>query len=201
MFFRTAIVALLASFVSAEEKMIATEGEIPASSDMGQSLLMKATVVEEARFLNNNNDYSWMASYSIRYTGCTSLVQVAGQNGNNNKNNEGNLIYTQHLVTFSLCPVDYCNSKCEGGGHYVVNMADFVDLYTEAKMAAQELACENVREACYCDDANDDDACEYACYVAAGIADVCVQYEGQEQFEVQRYLECAGKIFNWFLNE
>jgi hypothetical protein len=193
MFFRTAFVALLASFVSAEEKMLATEGEIPVTSEMGQNLLIKATVVEEARILNNNNDYSWMASYSIRYTGCSSLVQVAGQNGNNNKNNDGGMVYTQHLVAFSLCPVDACNSKCEGGGKYVVNMADFVDMYTEAKMAEQELQCENVREACYCDDADDGEACEYACYTTAGIADVCVQYEGQEQFEVQRYLECQGK--------
>lgn len=188
MFFRTAVVALLAAFVSADEKM-ATEGSIPVKSNAGQELLMKATVIEEARVLENN-DYSWMSGYHIRYSGCTSLVQVAGGEGNNNKNGDGGMIYTQHLVRFSICPADACSSGCSGGGQYVVTMADFVDLYTEYKMTAAELACENVREACYCDNANDDDVCYAACYTAAGLD--CVQYEDQEEFEVQRYMECQG---------
>ena len=97
---------------------------------------MKATVLEESRHLNNNNqDYSWMATYSIRYNGCTDLVQVAGNGqGGNNKDNENNLLYTQHLVRFSICPSDTCGSGCTGGGMYVVGLNDFVDLYTEYGM-------------------------------------------------------------------
>jgi hypothetical protein len=199
MIFRTALVALLAAFVSAEDKTIPTDGSIPVTSNAGQELLMKATVIEEARVLGGNNqDYSWMAAYSIRYTGCTSLVQVGGQGGNNNnKDGDGGMLYTQHLVRFSLCPVDGCNSSCSGGGHYVVNMADFVDLYTEFKLTEQELICENAREACYCENANDDQACENACYSAEGL-DACIDYGGDnEEFEVQRYLECQGKHNNF----
>lgn len=190
MFFRTAVVALLAAFVSAEKAM-ETSGSIPLTSNVGQELMVKATVIEEARVLANNNyDASWMSKFSLRYVGCSSLVQVAGQQGGgNNKNNENGLLYTQHLVRFSICPVDGCNSSCTGGGQYVVNLADFVDLYTEYKLTAAEQACEAVREACYCDDANDDEACESACYAKAGLDD-CVNYEGDEEFEVQRYLEC-----------
>lgn len=58
-------------------------------------------------------------------------------------------------------------------------------------MEAQEWACENVRENCYCDNANDDEVCENQCYVTAGL-DYCIEYEGQEAFEVQEYLECAA---------
>lgn len=188
MMFRSVIVALLASYVVAEESAFDASGSIPVRSNAGQELMMKATVIEEARFLNNNQDYSWMANYSIRYTGCTSLVQVNGQGGNNNKDGQS-MLFTQHLVKFSLCPVDTCASSCSGGGHYVVGMADFVDLYTESKLSAAEYACEQVREECYCDDANDDEACESACYATAGLTD-CEAVEGDD-FEVQRYLECA----------
>jgi len=57
-------------------------------------------------------------------------------------------------------------------------------------LAEQEYACEYVRENCYCDDANDDDVCEATCYTNAGL-DYCVDYEGEDDFEIQRYLECA----------
>jgi len=46
-----------------------------------------------------------------------------------------------------------------------------------------------VRENCYYDDENQ-------CYEEAGL-DYCIEYEGQEEFEVQRYLECE----QWENNE
>jgi hypothetical protein len=192
MLFRSALVALLTAFVSAGK--MDTSGSIPVTSNMGQELLVKATVIEEARHLNNNNnaDYSWMATYSIRYNGCTDLVQIAGNGqGGNNKDNENQLLYTQHLVRFSICPSDTCSSGCAGGGIYVVGLNDFVDLYTEFKLNAFQMQCETVRENCYCDDANDDDVCEAACYNAAGLSG-CIEEEGDD-FEIQRYLECQGK--------
>ena len=110
-------------------------------------------------------------------------------------NPEGNadegILYSQNLVRFALCPENTCSS-CSGGGEYVVNMLEFVDAYTEAKLEEQEMACENIRENCYCDNANDDEVCENTCYTNAGM-DVCIEYEGQEEFEIQRYLECDGK--------
>jgi len=67
---------------------------------------------------------------------------------------------------------------------------DFIDAYTEMKMEEKERQCEYVRENCYCDNANDDEVCENQCYAEKGM-DYCIEYEGEEEFEIQRYLECA----------
>jgi len=89
-----------------------------------------------------------------------------------------------------MCPSDSC-STCKNGGEYVVNMMEFVDSYTEAKLTEKEYTCEMIRENCYCDNANDDEVCENQCYVNEG-HDECIEYEGEEEFEIQRYLECQG---------
>jgi hypothetical protein len=166
-------------------------------SKAGQKLLSKATVIEPARNLADNN-YGYLYKYSIKYTGCTDIVQINREGGGNNNNNngEGGLLYTQHLVKFSLCPSAEGCSTCSGGGQYVVAMEDFVDAYTEAKLTEQEYACEMIRENCYCNGYNDDEACANSCYMQAGM-DVCIEYEGQEEFEIQRYLECAGTCCYW----
>jgi hypothetical protein len=132
-----------------------------------------------------------MAGYSIKYIGCTSLLQVS-EEGGNAEEGESNL-YTMNLVKFALCPSNgSCRSCGKGHAQYVVNMNDFIDAYTESKMNAQEQACENIRENCYCDDDNnDDEACENQCYQNAGMS-VCIEYEGDEEFEIQEYLECGG---------
>jgi hypothetical protein len=192
MMFRAATLALVASLVSA--KSFIPSGGIPASSEFGTRLLNAATVVEPARHLDQNNgyDYTFLVNYSIKYTGCNSITQVnAQQNGNNNNNQGASMLYTQQLVRFSLCPTDSCSS-CSGGGQYVVNMVDFVDSYTEAKLSAQEYACETVRENCDCEGANDDDVCEAACYTTAGLTN-CINYDGGDDFDIQKYLECGGK--------
>lgn len=64
----------------------------------------------------------------------------------------------------------------------------------ESKMNAQEYNCEKVRENCYCEDANDDDACEATCFAAAGL-DYCQQEgdnngENKNQFNLQEAVEC-----------
>lgn len=177
--FAAAFLALLAS--------ASATSDFPADSTMAKSLLKRATVVEHSRHLDQNErDTSFMANYSIKYLSCSSLVQINREGGGGD---EG-VLYTQHLVKFALCPSDSCGS-CAGGGEYVVNMMEFVDAYTEAKLTEQEYACETIRENCYCDNANDDQACENQCYTDEGM-DVCIEYEGQEEFEIQRYLECAG---------
>jgi len=199
--FRTALLSLFLAAAATASPYIPSEGTIPADSKFGRELLRKATVIEPARFLkdnNNNNNYNqnYIALYDIKYTGCSSLIQINAQGGggggggggqNNNQNN--GILYTQHIVKFELCPSGTCSSGCSGGGEYAVSMMNFVDSYTEAKLEEQEYNCEMVRESCYCDNANDDEACEYSCYVNAGMEE-CVEYEGQEDFEIQRYLEC-----------
>lgn len=180
---RIAVVALLISAVSA------TFGDVPIDSDLGQRMLASATVIEPARHLEQERDVTFIAKYSLRYVGCSSLVQVA-QEGNAQ---DGNMLYTQHLVRFALCPSGSCSS-CKNGGEYVVNMEEFVNSYTEAKLTEQEYACEQVRENCDCENANDDEACENQCYTDASLTD-CIEYEGEEEFEIQRYLECQGKYY------
>ena len=190
--FRAALVAFLVSAVSAN--LFVPEGDIPADSSLGMRLLSQATVVHPARHLADQNqaDTTFIADYSLRYLGCSSLIQVSGaQNGNNNnKNNQGNFLTTAHLAKFALCPTSSCSS-CAGGGEYVMNMETFIDSWTEAKLTAEEYACEITRENCDCENADDNDVCENACYTEAS-QDYCINYDGEENFNVQEYLECKG---------
>jgi hypothetical protein len=150
--------------------------------------------MSKARSLNQNDDYSWLPGYDIKFDKCHSLIQAYGAEGGGNAE-DGSFTYTQNLVTFSLCPSGSCKSGtsgCSGGGQYVINMADFVDAYTESKMEAAEFECEQIRENCYCDNANDDEVCENQCYTENGRED-CIENDNtgtEEEFEIQRYLEC-----------
>ena len=180
---KSAVACLFVATASA--KSFTPDGSIAADSKLGAKILSKAKVVTPSRHLNNNNerDFTFIASYSIKYLGCSSLTQVNAEEGGNGENG---LLYQQNLVRFALCPSANSCSSCSGGGEYVVNMFDFVDAYTESKMNEKEQMCENIRENCYNDDEN-------GCYAAAG-ANECIEYEGQEVFEIQEYLECKGKL-------
>jgi hypothetical protein len=202
MLFRAA--ALLSALVASAtaHSMIPDDFDIKADSKFGMKLLSLAqsinedensATVETRNLENNKQDYSWVANYSIKYQSCASLVQIGDGEGNKNNNDGGGTMYTQNLVKFSLCPTaEGCDACKTGEAQYVVNMADFIDAYTEAKMEEQEYACEIIRENCYCDNYNDDQVCENACYVTAEM-ESCIEIEGGDEFEIQRYLECAGK--------
>jgi len=183
MMFRAAALALLASSVSATF----VPNEVAADSPLGLRMLKSATVVQPARHLDQERDVTFIAKYSLRYLGCASLVQIAEEGGGD----EG-MLRTSHLVRFALCPTESCSS-CKNGGEYVVNMLEFVDSYTEAKLNEKEYACEMIRENCYCDNANDDEVCENQCYTDQGMEE-CIEYEGEEEFQIQEYLECQGKF-------
>lgn len=182
----TLLLALLAANVGA--KTIVPDFEVKADSKLGKRLLSKA------RALDGERDWTWVANYSIKYRGCSSLVQLANEM-NGGDEGEG-LLYTQNLVKFSLCPSDSSCDSCKGGADYVVNMMEFVDAWTENKMNSLERTCENIRENCYCNNNyNDDEACENQCFTDAEMTE-CIQIEGEEEFEIQRYLECAGRSMN-----
>jgi len=175
--FRAAILAIIASVVSAKS-FVPSDG-IPLTSRLGKRMLEKAIVVEPARRLaDGERSTDFISQYALKYTGCSSFPNLMQEGGGG----EEGMLTSQHIVKFSLCPNDSCSS-CSGGGEYVVNMLEFVDAYTEAKLTEQEYKCEMIRENCYNDDEN-------SCYAAQG-ADECIEYEGQEEFEIQRYLECA----------
>lgn len=180
--------AAVASFVASAAAFV-PNGDIQADSKIGQKLMSKARALEQ------NGQNTWMTGYSIKYLGCSSLIQVSGEGQGGNQQDGGSLLYTQNLAKFGLCKDSEvsCSSCGSGSAQYVVNMNDFVDAWTESKMEAQQQACENVRENCYCDNANDDQACESSCYTAMGM-DYCIEYEDEEEFEVQRFMECGRKF-------
>lgn len=105
----------------------------------------------------------------------------------------------QSLVRFTLC-TEGCGS-CSG--EYAVDMLEFIDAYTESMMDTLAYQCEMIRERCYCQNGNWEQ-CFYDCYEQAdfdlygsdkGVAYCLSEYYGQEEFELQRYLECAGKYW------
>lgn len=181
-------VALLSALVaSASASSMIPDFEMKADSKFGRRIMASA------RSLNNNEqDASWIANYSIKYHSCASLIQIGDGEGNKNNKDGGSPMYTQNLVKFSLCPTkEGCEACTTGVAQYIVNMAEFIDAYTEMKMEEQEYACEMIRENCYCQNANDDQVCENQCYTNAGM-ESCIEIEGGDEFEIQRYLECDG---------
>jgi len=197
--------AMASSFHDKTAIDLVSTGDIAADSKLG------SMVLSQARQLNNNDnnyDMTWVSGYSIKFQQCTATHDYYGGyfNGNNNNNNNNNNragyngIYEQRLVHFKLCPTDSCSS-CENGADYVVDMATFVNAYTESKLSAQEYNCERVRESCYCQDNNNNNnnngySCEYYCYMNAGL-DYCINNynnnnnnNNKNQFNLQEALEC-----------
>jgi hypothetical protein len=202
MLFKSAVFAgLMASVASAANmstlRAPPSDFTAPVDSKIGRRLMSSARMLEQNQQQAEQGDPSFMYNYYIKYQSCASLIQVRGENGGGGGGkDEGGILYTQNLVKFSLCPKSSSCSSCgDGVAQYVVNMNEFIDAYTEAQLEAQELACENVREYCYCENANDDQMCENQCYYDQGM-DYCVNMEGDAEFEIQRYLECAGKFFD-----
>lgn len=188
MLFRSAIFTLLAAFVSAKnapvQDAMIPDFNIPTDSKMGKRLLSKARRLENQN--QNDEEADWLSGYSIKYEGCSSLIQVREEGGGD----EG-ILYTQNLVKFVICPGNSgdCANCGSGIAQYVVNMGEFVETYVEMKEQMKEQECEMIREYCYCDNANDDEACENQCYVDADKTE-CIEVEGQEQMDVAAMLEC-----------
>jgi hypothetical protein len=154
-------------------------------------------------------DNTWMWEYSIQFTSCHSATTLRQEGGGQD---EGPLI-ANNSIEFSLCPT-------KGGSNcatYLAPMMDFLNAYTEAQMEEEEYECEIARETCEYqwqmqqnqngnqnnNGQNNEQYYYNECVTAAG-KDYCVEYEGQEDFEVQRYLECAefegnGDYVNYFI--
>ena len=175
-----------------------------ADSPVGQALLNKAKVLEQPveRNLNNNYNYngqqngqqgerdaSFLASYYIRYEGCSSTVTY-DQEGNGG---DASPLVQSNLIKFTLCP-NGCDANCSGGGIYVVGMEEFLQAYNEMLMDEKEYKCELQKQQCeYNQNCQyDDQYCEQMCFKDAGMEE-CIEYEGQEEFELDRYLECGRK--------
>mmetsp|Transcript_8058 Transcript_8058/g.22376 ORF Transcript_8058/g.22376 Transcript_8058/m.22376 type:complete len:416 (-) Transcript_8058:157-1404(-) len=187
--FKTALLALLLT----EAAAIAAKPEFNAASRAARKLLKNAKVVEApARRLNQDEDeeedYSWLNDMSLKFDGCHNTLSLSEEGGGD----DGSPIQNNGVITFKLCSSKTCGS-CTGGT-YATNMLEFVDAFTESMMEMQEYQCEAARENCNCEDANDDDQCEQQCWYDLGMMQ-CIQMQdnddAEEEFEVQRYLECA----------
>jgi len=178
-------VALLAALLPGvaavrAKKVNKTNGKLAATSKVGKKLLSKA---RPTRKLDQERDVTWTAGYSIVFDSCHTATVTRGEEGGD----EFGALMAANSVLFKLCPSK--EENCKNGAEYIVSMLEFVNAYTEYQMEEEEWACEQVRENCYYDDEN-------MCYEEAGL-DYCIEYEGQEEFEVQRYLECE----QWENNE
>jgi len=173
----------------------AASSAIHANSRVGKNLLNRAR-----RLDGGNGEMTWAVNYSLKFEKCAATTDYYSYGNQDNQNqNNANGLYEQRLVHFKLCPTDSCSSGCKEGADYVIDMNEFVQSYLEHQQEAQEQECERVANNCYCENANDDEACEAQCYVNAGIYEQCVEQDNQnnngeqeEEFELEQALECAN---------
>jgi len=199
MMFRTIAILSALKAASASKAVELPNADIPATSKLGSRIL------SASRQLDGNDDFSWVAGYSIKFEKCATSDDYYGgyfggeENQGGNNNNDGRQYYSgmykQRLVHYKLCPTGSCASGCDGGADYVIDMNVFVEAFIESKLDAQEYNCEMVRENCYYDD-------EYQCYVNAGL-DYCGDNDNdnnnnnnnngqnQAQFQLEDAVECS----------
>lgn len=193
--FRTIAFLSTISVAFAGKNVEVPTSDIPASSKLGNRIL------SAARQLDGNDNFSWIAGYSLKFQRCATSDEYyggyfGGEGGGNDRQNF-NGMYKQRLVHFKLCPSGSCSS-CTNGADYVIDMNNFVEAYIQSKLDAQEYNCEMVRENCYCENANDDEACEYQCYLDAGL-DYCEDNrnnnnnnQNQIEFQLEDAVECRA---------
>jgi hypothetical protein len=116
------------------------------------------------------------------------------QANNDRQNYQG--LYVNQVAHFQLCPSSSCgkwNSK--NCADYVVDLGVYVQAVLEAKMEAQQFNCEQVKENCWCENAQSEDQCLYSCYENAAQKkgfDYCIDmmYDNEDDFDVVEALEC-----------
>lgn len=162
--------------------LLTTVNALSTSSKAGSRILSKA------RRLDNDDgyDFSWVTNYSIKFQSCHNTLSFRADG--NSADGEDEPTEIQRLVLFKLCPTDKCSS-CKGGAEYLVEMREFVEAYYESQMTQQEYNCEKVQDNCDCENRDDDAGCLTQCYADAGL-DYCEEEENDDEFEVDKYLEC-----------
>jgi hypothetical protein len=190
-----ALSLIAAAFGAASAAKDITPGaSIAADSKMGTHLLSQARRLDD-----NNENFQWVSGYSIKFQGCHHISQW-----NEEANGEDEpFIQTKRLVRFRLCPTDSCTysnaSGCKSGyGDYVIDMNTFLEAYWEDRLDN----CENyANNQCGCENANNQEYCEYDCFADAGM-DYCVDENPYQQdngdngneaddFELEQAMECG----------
>jgi len=172
--------------------LVAASAEISSTSNAGAKILSKARALND----NYEDDFSWMASYDLKFDGCHTIHTYGGegQGGEEGSSPFG----IQHLAKFKLCAAGKngnCGS-CSKAGVYMVELRDFAEAYLTAEQESQEAACATVEENCNCDYYyGDDQACLSQCYSSAGLS-FCGEDENAYDFDPAEYLECAEAPFN-----
>jgi len=141
----------------------------------------KRNLLRLVRNLEEDEDYSWLIDYSLKFDSCHTHEEFVTNDGVGS-------IFKQKLVKFNICSSEECGSDCEGG-RYLVQLEDFVQAYADQKEADEDYACEQVKDNCNCD-YDDGDDCEDNCYSDAGL-DYCIEGDDDaEQVDIRNYIEC-----------
>lgn len=153
----------------------------------GNRLMSKARHLNDQHNNDDSYDFTWVTDYSIKFDSCHTTLSFRAQG--NSGDSDGAPTESERLVLFKLCPTDKCSS-CNGGAEYLVELKDFVEAYMNSQSTQKEYNCAKVKNKCSCEDddsVNDDDVCLANCYATAGL-DYCENED--DEFEVDRYLEC-----------
>jgi len=175
--------------------------ELAADSQAGASLISKSRRVEGNNG-NNEQDFSWLTKYSVKFNSCHSIHSYGGGEGQDQKDGDGTSspFGVLHLVKFGICPSSAGCNSCNNGGEYVAELRDFVESYVKAKEEMQENNCQAVEENCDCENYyGDDGACLTQCYATAGL-DYCADDEDGDEFNVAEYMECREAEFGNYYN-
>jgi len=182
-------------------------GDIKATSKLGQDIISKARKLNDAE-ANEDFEPIWVADYSIKFQGCHHISQW-----NEEADGEEDVkVQTKRLVRFRLCPTDSCTTDSGSGcsssyGEYVIDMNMYLEAYMQSVQAYWEYECEKLVDEngdCACENANDDEKCQWDCFVEKGVEEYCADdnpYDDDEnqaeqlEFELEQYMECANIDF------
>jgi hypothetical protein len=197
---RVALVAACGVFAQAmtrEDVINQLNGDIPADSDIGRHLLSHARQLDQNN--QQNVDYSFLGSYSVKFQGCHHVQQW----NNDNDDDDDVRIKTKRLVRFRLCPRSECTTDTAGCtskyGDYVVDMNTFVYAYLNAKADNGANMCADVAKVCnnMCNGSND---CVANCYSSYSM-NWCLSNKNKNrelenaEFDPINYASCSKAYF------
>mmetsp|Transcript_17886 Transcript_17886/g.29300 ORF Transcript_17886/g.29300 Transcript_17886/m.29300 type:complete len:395 (+) Transcript_17886:41-1225(+) len=191
MLFRSAALLTATAAVASGKSVEVPMNDIAVNSKLGGNIMSKARRLDGNA--NNGEAGAWVAKYSIVFQRCAVSNEYFAFEGENQDRN--NWQQQQKLVHFKLCPSSN-TSSCNNGANYAVPMEDFVEMYIQSMMTAQEYNCEITKQNCYCENANDDEACENQCYYTAGF-DYCIENQNNNNnnqayvFELEQAQRCG----------
>lgn len=180
---------------------------INLNTKAGQAIMSNAKLIEnKGRFLadqktddtTDDDDIDFVADLQMTYTGCYNVFSMA------QADDGSHIIKNTPVATFTLgnmC-IDLSRNtriaarKIRIDGEYAVNMYDFIYGYNEAMKEQREWECDLWREnSCFCDKADDNEACMKECYIWNGMTDCMEKDEDDIEYQIQRYLQCGTMEF------